>query len=268
MGHFVYILKCSDQTLYTGYTTDIEKRCVVHNTGKGAKYTRTRLPVEVVYSEEYDTKTDAMRREYRIKQMTRREKLKLINKFGGCARKTTQKELIFLPHGHIYTCMNEKIQTILLKIILELKRSQWTAHPDWEVTLKGEGHVPLVKPIAVEGSMKGKTWDAQVEITMDLKLETGDQITYFPDYTIFGQIFMRGCPVEDILYKMDADVAFTAPDFSNDRKIKSAADKINRLVDSHIQTEFNDYVATNHENIEYYKKHEEPAGEIPGLDDD
>ena len=86
MSHFVYILKCVDKTLYTGYTTDIEKRCAKHNTGKGAKYTRTRLPVEVVYSEEYDTKTDAMRREYRIKQMTRREKLKLI--YGNRPLKT------------------------------------------------------------------------------------------------------------------------------------------------------------------------------------
>jgi len=86
VNHFVYILKCVDKTLYTGYTTDIVKRCAKHNSGKGAKYTRSRLPVEVVYLEEYDTKTDAMRREYRIKQLTRREKLKLI--YGHLKPKT------------------------------------------------------------------------------------------------------------------------------------------------------------------------------------
>jgi len=78
MRHFVYILKCVDNTLYTGYTTDIIKRCVLHNKGNGAKYTKSRLPVEVVYSCEYNSKSDAMKREYQIKQLSRKEKLKLI----------------------------------------------------------------------------------------------------------------------------------------------------------------------------------------------
>ena len=77
MSHFVYILKCVDNTLYTGYTTDIVKRCEVHNKGKGAKYTRSRLPVKVVYTEEFDNKVDAMRREYAIKQLTRKQKQRL-----------------------------------------------------------------------------------------------------------------------------------------------------------------------------------------------
>lgn len=77
--HYVYILKCIDKTLYTGYTTDIIKRCAVHNRGKGAKYTRARLPVQLVYWEEYDTKTAAMQREYAIKQLTRQQKQRLIN---------------------------------------------------------------------------------------------------------------------------------------------------------------------------------------------
>jgi putative endonuclease len=75
--HFVYILKCRDNTLYTGYTTDVEKRCAVHNKGKGAKYTRPRRPVKVVHVEEFDTKSEALKREYAIKQMTRRQKEKL-----------------------------------------------------------------------------------------------------------------------------------------------------------------------------------------------
>ncbi len=78
MSHFVYILKCVDNSLYTGYTTDIVKRCLTHNKGKGAKYTRSRLPVKVVYSEEFESKTDAMKREYHIKQLTRQQKTKLI----------------------------------------------------------------------------------------------------------------------------------------------------------------------------------------------
>lgn len=78
--NYVYILKCSDNTLYTGWTTDLEKRLKVHNTGKGAKYTRVRLPVEIVYFEEFEDKKDAMKKEYAIKQLSRQEKLKLIDR--------------------------------------------------------------------------------------------------------------------------------------------------------------------------------------------
>jgi len=164
--------------------------------------------------------------------------------------------------------MNEKIQAILLKIVLELKKSQWTAHPDWEVTLKGEGHVPLVKQVQVEGSMDDQQWDDHIEISMDLKLGTDDQITYFPDYTIFGQIFIDGGSSEDIAYKMDADVAFTESDVQNERKIKEAAAKINRLVDSHLQTEFNDYIDNNYQEIQYHKKEGWKADKEKDLDDD
>ena len=71
-------LKCKDETLYTGWTNDIEKRLEAHNAGKGAKYTRSRRPVELVYLEQFETKEEAMRREYAIKHMTRRAKLGLV----------------------------------------------------------------------------------------------------------------------------------------------------------------------------------------------
>lgn len=77
--NYVYILKCIDSSLYTGYTNNLEKRIKTHNSGKGAKYTRCRLPVELVYYEMYETKNEAMKREYCIKQMSRFDKLKLIN---------------------------------------------------------------------------------------------------------------------------------------------------------------------------------------------
>lgn len=76
--NYTYILKCSDNTLYTGWTNDLEKRLKAHNAGKGAKYTKTRLPVEMVYYESFEDKIDAMKREYAIKQLSRKEKLKLI----------------------------------------------------------------------------------------------------------------------------------------------------------------------------------------------
>ena len=79
-GHYVYILLTVDNTLYCGYTTDVEKRFQAHLKGKGAKYTARRLPVELVYSESFDNKNDAMSREWHIKHdMTREEKIALIN---------------------------------------------------------------------------------------------------------------------------------------------------------------------------------------------
>ena len=77
MTYYTYIVRCRDGTLYTGYTTDIERRLLAHNSGKGAKYTRSRGPVELVYSEVYKTKEEAMSREWHIKRMTREEKIRL-----------------------------------------------------------------------------------------------------------------------------------------------------------------------------------------------
>ncbi len=77
---FVYILKCSDDTLYTGITTDLERRLTEHNqTEKGAKYTRARRPVELIYSEKQPNRSDASKREYFIKKLSRVKKLKLTN---------------------------------------------------------------------------------------------------------------------------------------------------------------------------------------------
>jgi putative endonuclease len=79
MSAYTYLLRCSDGTLYCGWTDNIEKRLAAHNSGKASKYTRSRLPVKLVYFETFDTKQEAMSREARIKQLSRREKLALIN---------------------------------------------------------------------------------------------------------------------------------------------------------------------------------------------
>lgn len=79
--HVVYMLQCKDDTLYTGYTIDIEHRLTVHESGKGAKYTRGRGPFQLVYLEEFDTKGDALRREIAIKKLRRDEKVALISAY-------------------------------------------------------------------------------------------------------------------------------------------------------------------------------------------
>ena len=77
---YLYILRCKDGSLYTGITTDVEKRLEAHRSGKGAKYTRGRGPLELVYREECGDHSDALRREAEIKRLPRDEKLKLITK--------------------------------------------------------------------------------------------------------------------------------------------------------------------------------------------
>ncbi|WP_019131668.1 GIY-YIG nuclease family protein [Peptoniphilus obesi] len=79
MNFYVYILECSDKSLYTGYTVDIKHRIKMHNQKKASKYTRGRVPVKLKYFETYDNKSDALKREYSIKQLTRDQKLDLIN---------------------------------------------------------------------------------------------------------------------------------------------------------------------------------------------
>ena len=77
---FVYILNCADGTLYTGITNDLDRRIKAHNAGTASKYTRVRRPVSIVYSEEVETKGDALRRELQIKRLTRSGKMAIIKK--------------------------------------------------------------------------------------------------------------------------------------------------------------------------------------------
>lgn len=76
--NYAYMVRCNDGSLYSGWTNDIKKRLEAHNSGQGAKYTRARLPVTLVYLEEFDTKEEAMSREWHLKQLTKKQKEKLI----------------------------------------------------------------------------------------------------------------------------------------------------------------------------------------------
>ena len=80
--NYVYLLRCSDGTLYCGWTTDLERRVRAHNDGRGAKYTRSRRPAELVYLEEYEDRHAALRREWAVKRMTRADKLSMIEQGG------------------------------------------------------------------------------------------------------------------------------------------------------------------------------------------
>ena len=76
---YMYVIECCDGTYYTGYTTDVKKRIAVHNSGKGAKYTRARLPVKLIYVEGFDSKEEAMSAEALFKRKTRLQKVSYLN---------------------------------------------------------------------------------------------------------------------------------------------------------------------------------------------
>lgn len=111
------MLKCSDGTLYTGWTNDLEKRVEAHNSGKGAKYTKARRPVELAYYEEFETKEQAMKREYAIKQLGRKEKQKLIaGKKLNYQMKEKRKKIknlpirkCYIPDGQVYHSRSNRI---------------------------------------------------------------------------------------------------------------------------------------------------------------
>ena len=100
-SYHTYILRCADGTLYTGWTNDLPHRIETHNAGTGAKYTQSRLPVELVYNEVYGTKQEAMKREYQIKHLSRDKKLHLI------------KESMLMPEKNIATGKTATISTIV-----------------------------------------------------------------------------------------------------------------------------------------------------------
>ena len=77
--YFAYLARCNDNTLYSGYTNDIGKRELAHNEGKGARYTRMRRPIKIVYFEEFNNRDEAMKREYELKQLNKKEKERLTN---------------------------------------------------------------------------------------------------------------------------------------------------------------------------------------------
>jgi putative endonuclease len=77
--NYVYILECADGSFYTGWTNNLEKRIEMHSKGIGAKYTRGRAPVKLIYHEIFENKNDAMKREYAIKRLTREKKLELVS---------------------------------------------------------------------------------------------------------------------------------------------------------------------------------------------
>jgi putative endonuclease len=83
MSYYIYILLCNGGSFYTGSTNDVEKRLKAHFAGMGAKYTKSHKPIKLIYQEEFDTKSEALKREAEIKKLTKREKENLVKNWKG-----------------------------------------------------------------------------------------------------------------------------------------------------------------------------------------
>jgi hypothetical protein len=148
--------------------------------------------------------------------------------------------------------MSEKIQAILLRIIVELKKHGWAPGPDWEITLKSEKYVPLIKRIKVQGSVEDENWEDIVETFINFKLDTRDEITYFPSFNVYTTLSIAGLETKDVAHELGIDVAFTEEDINNRRNISNTVNRTNDLVEEYIRQEYATYVDINSQKIKLY----------------
>ena len=118
MGWYVYMLRCGDGSLYTGYTDDVQRRLKAHQSGKGAKYTRSHPPVELVYQEELPDKSAALRREAAIKKMTRAQKLALLEQKEGIGMVEMRRKDRQLPNEKAWEVL-ERCEYVTVSMIAE-----------------------------------------------------------------------------------------------------------------------------------------------------
>ena len=145
--------------------------------------------------------------------------------------------------------MKDKIQAILLKTIIELKKLQWVTQADWELSLKSEGKVPLAKNFPVVDTIDTDEVREQVEAHIEIALTSQDELTYFPVITLYANIFLDGGESKDIAEQIDVDTAFTERDLKREEKMVQTASKINSRVQEVIEKAFSDYVDANEASI-------------------
>lgn len=158
--------------------------------------------------------------------------------------------------------MNENIRKLLVRIALALKEKGWKAGEDIELTLKSDGKLILNKQVRVDGDMNDKEWHERVEVSLHFVLASDDQITYFPEYTIYAEFFIEGANgSHDVAHSSDASIGFTEndqtvtdPDIKQKvtMKIAQTAKMIDDIVESQIQEEFTEYCSESGNDVQAY----------------
>lgn len=133
--------------------------------------------------------------------------------------------------------MNEKIQLILFKIVLDLKKLGWKSMPDWEITFKSEGHISMTKVIPVKIDVNGRRSSDSVETYLNFKFSSDDQITFYPEYNVSTSIFINS-EIKDISENMDIDIPFSEEDLQDLQKINAASVRINDSIQNYIQESY------------------------------
>ena len=150
--------------------------------------------------------------------------------------------------------MNQKAEAILLQIVKALKQNEWSTGENWQLTLKADGHIPLIRSVVANASMDGDKWKDQIQAYITLKVSTEDEWTYFPEFTLYAQIAIGSIPSKDVAYKMIGNEAFMEKDIKDAKKFISAAREIDRMVQNHINEVYQDYVDENDELVRFYKQ--------------
>ena len=148
--------------------------------------------------------------------------------------------------------MNDKIKAILLNIIIGLKPFGWKLQKDYELTLQSDGFYHLINNLPVEGDSGNKTWQDTQEVDLELKLESDDQITHYPDFNVSTEFFIQGGNIDRIENNFDSDISFTDKEVQNREKALLVAKKINGTISAFIQSEYHNYVDNNAQDMEDY----------------
>ena len=152
--------------------------------------------------------------------------------------------------------MNKEVEGVLYRIAKKLNKEEgWMVDKDFDVTVKSDGHIILIRSFMVRGSLDEDEWKDQIAATIHLSLETDDEWTYWPEFTIYAQIKIGDISEENVTYKMQSNVAFLpSKDVEDEAKAAKAAREINRLVESHVGETYQDYVEKNEEVVRFYKQ--------------
>ena len=150
--------------------------------------------------------------------------------------------------------MNQHSTIMLLQLVKAMKTHGWASDSQWELSLKADGHVPLIRQVEVHAEMDDKKWKDQVSAMVNLRITTEDEITFFPSITVYAQIAIGSIPPEDIEYATAGNESFTEKDIKDHTKFKQAAAELTRIVDNYINEIYGNYVTKNDELIRFYNQ--------------